>query len=132
MQAPFLRVLSVREPYASFIVYSGKDVENREWPTNYRGPLVIHAAVKVCEVGADYARHFDAMPNQSVRPGHILGVVDLVDCVSVVDAKSPWAEGPWCFVLKNPRPVPSPFAVKGKLGLWMPTAEILEAVVDLI
>jgi hypothetical protein len=37
------RVLTVRQPYASLIIYGGKDVENRSQPTRFRGRLYIHA-----------------------------------------------------------------------------------------
>ncbi len=34
-----VRVLSVRQPWASAIIYGGKDAENRTWPARYRGLL---------------------------------------------------------------------------------------------
>jgi hypothetical protein len=39
------RVLTVRQPWASAIIYAGNDVENRTWPTRYRGLLYIHAGM---------------------------------------------------------------------------------------
>lgn len=34
------KALSVRQPWASAIVFAGKDVENRSLRTHYRGPAV--------------------------------------------------------------------------------------------
>jgi hypothetical protein len=39
-----VNVLSVKAPYAQFLCYGVKDVENRSWKTDYRGPLYIHAS----------------------------------------------------------------------------------------
>jgi hypothetical protein len=38
-----MKVLSIRQPWASLIAWNIKDVENRNWKTNYRGPFLIHA-----------------------------------------------------------------------------------------
>ena len=36
--------LSIRQPWASLILKAGKDIENRDWPTKFRGRILIHAA----------------------------------------------------------------------------------------
>jgi hypothetical protein len=38
------KVLSIKQPYASFICTGIKTVENRTWKTDYRGKLLIHAS----------------------------------------------------------------------------------------
>lgn len=42
-----MKALSVLEPWATLIIHHGKSVENRTWPTTYRGPLVICASKKI-------------------------------------------------------------------------------------
>lgn len=39
-----MKALSIRQPWAWCIIYAGKDIENRTWATQYRGPVLIHAA----------------------------------------------------------------------------------------
>jgi len=39
-----MKTLSVHQPYATLICAGVKDVENRSWKTDYRGPLLIHAS----------------------------------------------------------------------------------------
>lgn len=39
-----MKYLTVRQPWAWLLVNGHKDIENRSWPTKYRGPLLIHAA----------------------------------------------------------------------------------------
>jgi hypothetical protein len=39
-----MKALSLWQPWASAIAIGSKRIETRSWPTNYRGPLLIHAA----------------------------------------------------------------------------------------
>jgi len=38
-----MKTLSVRQPWASLLVSGLKDIENRTWPPNYKGRILIHA-----------------------------------------------------------------------------------------
>ena len=38
-----VKIISVRQPWA-WLLFHGKDIENRTWRTSYRGPLLIHAS----------------------------------------------------------------------------------------
>lgn len=131
-----MRVLTVRQPWASAIIHGNtrvpaKDVENRtrNIAGAYRGPVAIHAAVAYDEpafhtptgVLADW---FDWVgdPLMDETRGHIIGVVDLVDVTPATDmtqaAKSPWAEpNGWHLLLANPRALAEPILHTGGLGL---------------
>ena len=39
-----MKVLTIREPYATFIMLGIKKIETRSWQTKYRGEIYIHAA----------------------------------------------------------------------------------------
>lgn len=39
-----MKAITLWQPWASLIVTGAKKIETRSWPTNYRGPLAIHAA----------------------------------------------------------------------------------------
>jgi len=39
-----LKALTLWQPWASLLAGGGKMFETRSWKTNYRGPVVIHAA----------------------------------------------------------------------------------------
>jgi hypothetical protein len=39
-----MKILTIRNPWAYAIFHLGKDVENRSWCRDYKGPLLIHAA----------------------------------------------------------------------------------------
>jgi hypothetical protein len=119
--------LSIRQPWAHCILHLGKPVENRSWPTNVRGSICIHASKNMtlseCRDGLETYRYsgagFDrlrAFPERSeLSLGGIVGVVDIVDCVT--DHPSAWFFGPYGFVLENPRPAPF-VEVSGALGFF--------------
>ena len=117
-----MRALSVCQPWAWLIVNGYKDIENRTWKLDYRGPLVIHASKRVGQEQLDDVMHVQHKftdirmpPFRDMPMGGIVGLVDVVDCVTASD--SPWFNGPFGFVLANPRRckfVPMP----GRLGLF--------------
>lgn len=119
-----MKALSIRQPWAWAIIHAGKDIENRRWPTNYRGRFLVHAAK-----GMTYGEYEDAAEDilqiANVRPpgfdqlerGGIIGSVELIDCVT--DASSLWFGGRYGFILA--RPLPLPFRpLKGMLGFFKP------------
>lgn len=108
-----MKALTIKQPWASLIMAGIKDVENRTWPTTYRGPLLIHAGLGVDEWGLDKHGHLiDHVP-----AGVILGRVTVADCVW--SYRSRWAvPDHYQWVLADPRPLKRPIRVTGKLGLW--------------
>jgi hypothetical protein len=120
------RVLTVKQPWAWAIVFGGKDVENRNWATKHRGPLLIHAGMAFERDGYPTVARLSATrpPDPGAfQHGVILGVVELIDCVR--DAGSVWAEpGAWHWCLRNPQTLEPPVVCTGKLGLWRPPEDL--------
>lgn len=118
-----MKALSIKQPWASLIIYGGKDIENRTWGTSYRGRILILASKERNEWEFEAARHliqekglakeYDVLP--WMNDGGVIGSVELVDCARKSD--SPWFCGPVGWVLKNPKPLVFR-PVKGRLGLW--------------
>jgi hypothetical protein len=130
-----MKAISIRQPWAWAILYAGKDIENRVWTTPYRGPLLIHASSHKPThhersislrtfAHAQPGRPLSDMP-ETFTMGSIVGVCDLVDCVS--ESRSPWWMGPKGLVLANPRRL-QPFGWKGGLGLF----EVPDATPELV
>lgn len=121
-----MKALAIRQPYAWLIVHGYKDVENRNWKTKHRGPLLIHASQKladdetICRLG-DWCDDNQIPFPDEVDVGGIVGLVELIDCVNGQDnpeiLDNQWFFGRYGFVLANARLVPfMPF--KGKLGIF--------------
>jgi hypothetical protein len=117
-----MKALSIRQPWAWLIVNGQKDIENRTWATNFRGPVQIHAAKGMtlddylaCEIFCADIPGVRLPAFEELQRGGIVGHAEIVDCVTKSD--SPWFVGPVGFVLANPRP--RPFRpCKGALGFF--------------
>jgi hypothetical protein len=94
--------LSIRQPWAWLIVNGFKDIENRDWPTKFRGPLLIHAGKKLTVPDYDAAMLFieayvdpalvGKVPDiGDLLLGGVTGMVTLTDCVA--HHTSPWFTG---------------------------------------
>ena len=122
-----MRCLSVRQPWAWAIIHAGKDIENRTWSTEYRGPLAIHAG-KGCtraeyETAAATIERITGKrpPSLAELPrGYVVGMVELVDCIdgATMETNSPWAcdDMVWWWV-RNAKPCRA-IVARGALGLF--------------
>ena len=113
-----LKALTIRQPWAWLIVSGQKDIENRTWKTNYRGPLLIHAATAFASMPFDKIedKYRIKLPQRDkMRWGGIVGICDLVDCVTT--HRSKWFIGPYGFVLQDAKPRRFE-PMSGRLNLW--------------
>ena len=117
-----MKVLTVRQPFASLIISGAKGVECRTWPVSYRGPLLIHAAQRPDPGARAFLSELGVDPPALMPSGVILGSVVLADVVT--DSDSPWAEPDnFHWLLTGPRPWAEPVPARGALGLWNWTPE---------
>jgi hypothetical protein len=129
-----MKALSIKQPWAWLIVMGHKNIENRDWPTDYRGRVYVHAGLKMdyeAFEGDPAYRTLDRFIRDLITPsdnydwdvaphaellGAIVGEVDIVDCVRY--HKSPWFFGRYGFVLANPVAYERAIPYKGRLGLF--------------
>lgn len=114
-----IRALSIKQPYPHHIFHDGKDVENRDWPTNGRGWFLVHAGVSKSEIDRHDEREM-AMPR-----GGIVGAARIVDCVT--EMESVWFFGKYGFVLRDAFAFPI-IPCKGALGFFALDHAVLEQV----
>ena len=58
-------------------------------------------------------------PWEELPTGAIIGVVEVLDCIRACEAPaSPWAQGPWCWILAHPRPLAVPQPCRGLTMLF--------------
>lgn len=118
-----MKALSIRQPWAWLIVHGYKDIENREWPTSYRGPILIHTGMSMTtweyeeavEIAGDIDPKIIIPAAAELRRGGIIGEVEIVDCVR--RSPSPWFFGTYGFCLRNSKPLPF-VHVRGQLGIF--------------
>ena len=111
-----MKALSVNQPFAHAIIHGSKRIENRTWLTEYRGPLLIHASKEKAWFKAEAKRL--GLDPATVIHGALIGVVDLLDVLPLAKVRrDEWAEGPWCWVVQNPRAI-QPVKWRGARGLF--------------
>jgi hypothetical protein len=130
-----MKIISIRQPWASLIVTGGKnvqtgvvelkDVENRTWPTRYRGPVLIQAALRADDISSEeIEERFSVRLSCELSLGGIVGVTEIVDCVRPHPSKW-YAPAHYAFVLANARPLPF-VRWKGALSIRDASAELLD------
>lgn len=88
-----MKALSIRQPWAWAILHAGKDIENRNWPTTFRGVFAIHAAKGMTEDEYDsFCYHHPdtiaCVPDyEEMTRGAIVAVAEIVDCVTNSDSE---------------------------------------------
>ena len=122
-----MKVLTIKEPWATLIIEGYKSYEFRSWKTNYRGKILIHAGLSLEK---DSEKRFE-MYNLTYQMGNIIGEAELVDCIKVDDklqdelsninplvyAKTSH-KNKYAWKLDNVKKYDKKIPVKGKLGLW--------------
>lgn len=122
-----MKVLTIKQPWASLIANKYKSYEFRSWKTNYRGKILIHAGKSLEK---DMLKRFDKY-NLDIELGAIIAEAYLTDCILVtkefqdnlrkidetVYAKNNH-EKMYAWKLENIKKYKEPIYVNEKLGLW--------------
>lgn len=124
------KALSVRQPWAWLIVNGHKDIENRTWPTRFRGRVLIHASKGMTrqeyEDVEDYLMFSTSAAVRSIvlpepdalERGGIVGTATILDCVPGDRRSSPWhLPDSYGFLLCDARPLPF-LQCKGALNFF--------------
>lgn len=126
-----MKVLSIKEPFASLIKEGYKKIETRSFKTNYRGEIYIHASIKkVTESYEDNKILNDLMKKVNYNYGNIICKANLVDC-KLMDEKfleeiknnsqeeslGIYKLGRYAWILEDVEVVES-IPAKGNLNIW--------------
>ena len=134
----YVKVLTLKQPWATLVAEGIKIYEFRSWKTKYRGKVLIHAGAGVDK--KDMVRLKEL--NYNYPASKIVAIADLDDCLELdeklndeIIAEGNIAYGNkrrtgYAWKLKNIKKVKYDSEVKGKLGLW--NYEINEEDLELI
>lgn len=75
-----MKVLTIKQPWATLIIQGDKRFEFRSWQTKHRGDLLIHAGK---EIDKKAMKRLAKYIPENMPTGKILGKVTLVDCVKM-------------------------------------------------
>ena len=123
-----MKVLTIKQPWATLIMQQDKRFEFRSWQTKYRGEVLIHAGLSVDKKAMERLKKY--LP-KDIPMGKILGKVTLSDCIEVNDDlriklsrensdiyTNHSFEDKYAWKVDNVEVFGKPIEVKGKLGLW--------------
>ena len=127
-----MKVLTIKEPYATLIKRKIKYIETRSWKTNYRGQLYIQAGCS--KIDKDLKQHSELLElykDIKLNYGNIICKCNLIDCVYMTEEfinqekennynnfiAGDYKEGRYAWILDSIEEV-EPIPVKGQLGIW--------------
>ena len=123
-----MKVLTIKQPWATLIMQGDKRFEFRSWQTKYRGELLIHAGKGIDKQAMKRLAKY--LP-ENIPFGKILGKVKLVDCIKMspefkemllkenneIYNKSSFQEN-FGWQLTDVEIFEKPIEAKGHLSLW--------------
>ena len=123
-----MKVLTIKQPWATLIMQGDKRFEFRSWKTNYRGELLIHAGKGIDK---EAMKRLSKYIPEDLPSEKILGKVKLVDCIEMstefkeillkenkdIYTDSSFKEN-YGWKLEDVEVFDKPIETKGKLGLW--------------
>ncbi len=124
-----MKVLTIKQPWATLIMQENKRFEFRSWQTKYRGELLIHAGKGIDKEAVKRLANY--LPKE-LPQGKILGKVTLVDCINItpefkeellkensdIYTKSSFQEN-YGWQLEDVHVFDEPIDAKGHLSLWV-------------
>lgn len=134
-----MKVLTIREPWASLIGAHIKLIETRSWPTKYRGELYIHAGLAPLPKKDVRIKLLDNSIINDLHFGTIFLKCNLSNCIQItkefatkVKQESPqnylwgdYTEGRYAWILTDVQYI-EPIKAKGHLSIWNYTPEKAE------
>lgn len=126
-----MKVLSIKEPYATLIASGIKRIETRSWKTNYRGELFIHASIsKIPKTLLQKDFFKNLLKDLDMGYGNIICKCNLVDCIYMdeefiekikeneIEYKcGEYKVGRYAWILEDIELI-KPISVKGQLNFW--------------
>ncbi len=132
-----LKVITIKQPFATLIAKGLKKYEFRTWKTKYRGEILIHAGKGIDKIAMKRYEYL----HFSFPKGCIIAKANLSDCVDIDEEmrcklkkenelvyyntiyNKTW--NGYGFKLENRKEL-EPIYIKGKLGLWNYEGDINE------
>ena len=121
-----MKVITLKQPWATLVAEGIKEYEFRSWKTNYRGKLLIHAGAGIDKEEMKKFEHL----NLEYPSKRIIAEVELVDCLFLDESlnkkiieENNIAYGSkvrtgYAWKLKNAKKINLDKEINGKLGLW--------------
>lgn len=130
-----MKVITIKQPWATLIAEGLKEYEFRTWKTKYRGEILIHAGKGIDKKAMKKFEHL----NLEYPSGCIIAKAEITDCIKIIDEERKMLEDKnslvyeyvikhiewngYGFRLENVKKV-KPIYINGRLSLWDYNGEI--------
>lgn len=121
-----MKVITLKQPWASLVAYGYKKYEFRSWKLNYRGDIIIHAGLGIDKEAMNMVKDLKLdYPSKK-----LLAIVHIDDCILLNDniSKKINNENPliygdkirtgYAWKLSNVRLLNIKDSIPGKQGIW--------------
>lgn len=124
-----MKVITIKQPFASLIAQGIKEYEFRTWKTKYRGEILIHAGKSIDKKAMEKFKCY----NLDCPTGCIIAKATITDCITVdsefkkiLKEKNPFVfsnaiknkdKKEYGFKLENIKKIKK-IEINGQLGLW--------------
>ena len=127
-----MKVLTIKEPFATLIKNKIKCIETRTWKTNYRGEIYIHSGVAKLSKDIKQRKELCKLFNEDeLQYGYILCKCILKDCILMTKEfieqeknnnynnfiAGHYEIGRYAWILNDVETI-KPIKAKGQLGIW--------------
>ena len=121
-----MKVLTLKQPWATLVAENLKQYEFRTWKTNYRGEILIHAGIGIDKEAMEKVKHL----NLTFPSKRIIAKATIIDCIELTDEinKQISKENEliygnkkrtgYAFKLDKIQKLNIDEEIKGQLGLW--------------
>lgn len=128
-----MKVLSIKEPFATLISNGKKCIETRSWKTSYRGELYIHASKqKMAQETKKRKELMNILKDDELNYEYIICKCNLTDCIYMdkdyVEKMKhnnyqeyicgEYKEGRYAWKLENITPLDEKIKARGNLSIW--------------
>lgn len=110
-----MKALSVKQPFANWLVEGIKNAEHRTRDTYFRGRIAIHASLIEDK---EFMEEYGLVKWKFVR-GAIVGTVEIFDTIKYSNNSYAWK-------VRHPVKFQNPVPCKGSLSIWQVTKEVEE------
>jgi hypothetical protein len=128
-----IKLITVRQPWASFLVLGLKPVENRDRTNHYRGLLGILAG-KAIDRGPRALEAMDRyLPGttlESLPRGAVIGTTELYGVTQAME--SWWFTGPHGWLVRAPRMFLTPIPARGQLAVINAPPDVRDRMIGMI
>ena len=121
-----MKVITLKQPWATMIAEGLKEYEFRSWKTNYRGKLLIHAGKGIDKEAFLKFKNF----NFEYPTEQVVAIVELEDCIKIDEEFNKMIKNKknivygtknrsgFAWKLKDIKKINNKKNIKGNLGLW--------------